>query len=323
MINVNNITKTYGDITAVDNVSFDIEQGEIVGLLGPNGAGKTTALRVITGYIHPDRGTVNIAGHDIIEESVEARRHLGYLPEFSPLYNDMDVVKYLQFIAGTRDIASDTATEQIKNISERCGILDQLHRPIAHLSKGYKQRVGLAQALLHDPEFLILDEPTTGLDPNQILDFRKLIREVGEEHTVFLSTHILQEVTALCDRIIIINEGSIVADGSQEDLRKAHGDDTVRFSVSLNDHLDVETVRSVLEEQEFVSSVMEGTEKQNGRGDGRVARFRISLDDERTEEAGGRLFGLARENDWEATEIAPEQPSLEEIFARLTQQERS
>ena len=206
-----NIDKKYGKQLALDGVSFEISKGEIVGFIGPNGAGKSTTMKIITGYIPPTSGEVYVNGMDAVEKSLEIRRIIGYLPESNPLYVEMYVREYLRYIAGIYGMRKQ-AKKLVEEIIERCGLTPECHKQIKNLSKGYRQRVGLAQALIHDPEILILDEPTSGLDPNQIIEIRKLISELGKEKTVLLSTHILQEVEAICDRVIIIHKGKIVAD---------------------------------------------------------------------------------------------------------------
>ena len=206
-----NIDKKYGRQLALDSVSFEIRKGEIVGFIGPNGAGKSTAMRIITGYIPPTSGEVYVNGLDAVEKSLEIRRIIGYLPESNPLYQEMFVREYLQYIAGIYGLKKQ-AKQLTEEIIEKTGLIPESHKQIRALSKGYRQRVGLAQALIHDPEILILDEPTSGLDPNQVIEIRNLISELGKEKTILLSTHILQEVVAICDRVIIINKGKIVAD---------------------------------------------------------------------------------------------------------------
>lgn len=218
MIEVKNITKIYGKQRALDNVSFSVQSGEIVGLLGPNGAGKSTLMKILTCFLSPNEGTASVCGHSILEEPQAVLRCIGYLPEHNPLYTDMYIPEFLNFVAGTYGIRN--AQEQTDKMIELTGLTPELGKKIGALSKGYRQRVGLAQALIHDPEVLILDEPTTGLDPNQLEEIRKLIREVGKKKIVLLSTHIMQEVEAMCGRAIIINHGKIVADGAVEELRK-------------------------------------------------------------------------------------------------------
>jgi len=220
-IEINHLTKVYGEQKAVNNISFTINKGEIVGFLGPNGAGKSTTLKIITGYLAATSGTVKVAGLDIATHPIECKQKIGYLPESNPLYNDMYVKEYLNFIAGVHHNKSlGIGHQSLEEIINKVGLQLEQNKKIAQLSKGYKQRVGLAAALIHQPEVLILDEPTSGLDPNQIIEIRNLIKEQGKDKTVLFSSHILQEVTAICNRIIIINKGNIVADDSLQNLTK-------------------------------------------------------------------------------------------------------
>jgi len=219
MIEISNLTKMYGDQTAVNNISFSVKKGEIVGFLGPNGAGKSTTMKIITCYMPPTSGDVKVGGLDAREQSLEVRRMIGYLPEANPLYVEMNVIDFLFYIADLRSVPKDRQNGRIRDLIELCGLGDVLHKDIGQLSKGYRQRVGLAQAMIHEPAILILDEPTIGLDPNQVLDIRSLIKRLGQEKTVILSTHIMTEVEATCDRVIIINKGSLVADGPISDLQ--------------------------------------------------------------------------------------------------------
>ncbi len=218
MINVKNLTKYYGKRLAVDNISFEVEKGEIVGLLGPNAAGKTTTMRILTGYLAPTRGDVLLAGHNMLTDSLEARRHIGYLPELIPLYSDMTVREYLEFFAKLRGVNANKIKKRLKTVIDTCQLDEYADVLIGKLSKGYRQRVGVGQAIIHEPEVLILDEPTVGIDPIQVSSTRQLIKELGKEHTVILSTHILSEVSAICGRVIIINEGRIVAEDRIENL---------------------------------------------------------------------------------------------------------
>ncbi len=218
MIEVGEVTKRYGAFEAVRGVSFEVAPKEIVGLLGPNGAGKTTLMRILTCYHFPTAGRVMINNHDVYTDPIRIKESIGYLPESSPVYGELTVSEYLQFVADARSIPREAQADRIASTLETCGLTAVLHRPIEQLSKGFKQRVGLAQAILHDPDILILDEPTTGLDPNQIAEIRRLIRRLGTEKTVILSTHILQEVEAVCDRVMILNEGRIVATGTTEEI---------------------------------------------------------------------------------------------------------
>jgi len=220
MIEVTNLSRRFEFIVAVDNISFAIREGEIVGFLGPNGAGKTTTLRMLVGFLQPSGGNIKILGSDINADPLDIARHIGYLPEHSPLYDEMNVYDYLKFIGDIRHLAPDVFKQRLDYVINKCGLREVIGQQIGTLSKGYRQRTGLAQAILHDPQVLILDEPTSGLDPNQILEIRDLIRELGAHKTVILSSHIMQEVQAVCDRIIIINKGRIVADEHKEDLGK-------------------------------------------------------------------------------------------------------
>lgn len=220
MIEVQNLSKYYGSFCAVKGISFRVDEGEIVGFLGPNGAGKTTTIRILTCYQPATSGSAKVAGHDVFNESMQVRRSVGYLPESVPLYPEMRVREYLNFRGRLRGLDRAQRESAIARVAERCWIRDVIHRPIAHLSKGYRQRVGLADALLHNPKVLILDEPTVGLDPSQIRETRTLIRELAQQHTVILSSHILPEVEATCQRLVIINKGAIVASGTTRELRE-------------------------------------------------------------------------------------------------------
>jgi ABC-2 type transport system ATP-binding protein len=218
MISVSNLTKSYGETVAVDGVSFSVQRGEVLGFLGPNGAGKTTTMRVLTTFIPPDAGTATLAGFDVQRSPREVCRRVGYLPENAPLYEDMGAVDYLFYVAGMRGIPSSQAWNRVKRVVDVCGLGPALTKKIGQLSKGFRQRVGLAQAMIHEPDILILDEPTSGLDPNQIIEIRQLIKEIGKEKTVILSTHILPEVSATCGRVIIIANGRLVGSGTPEEL---------------------------------------------------------------------------------------------------------
>ena len=217
-VTVQNLTKIYGSQKAVDQISFQAKAGEVLGFLGPNGAGKTTTMKIVTSFIPPDEGTATVCGFDVSKEPMEVRRRIGYLPEHNPLYKDMYVREYLGFIAGLHQLKK--ARQRVEEMIEMTGLVREQHKLIGALSKGYRQRVGLAQAMMHDPEVLILDEPTSGLDPNQLADIRKLIKQLGKKKTVIFSTHIMQEVKAICDRVLIINQGKIVANDSIEDLQR-------------------------------------------------------------------------------------------------------
>ena len=223
MISIQNLTRYYGDVCAVDHINFQVNKGEILGLLGPNGAGKSTTLRMLTCYMEPSDGTVTVGDLNIRDHPLEVKQLMGYLPETAPLYQDMLVYDFLRFIAGVRNLDATRREERIRELADQCGIRDVMHKSMNEISRGYKQRVGLAHAMLSDPEILVLDEPTAGLDPNQIVEIRDIIRKIGREKTVILSTHILSEAEATCDRVVIIHKGKIVADEETETLRREAG----------------------------------------------------------------------------------------------------
>src|SRR5688572_14158797 len=231
MIEVDRLEKSYGFARALKGISFTVQKGEVIGFLGPNGAGKSTTMKILTGYLLPSGGRASVAGHDVVADSLAVRRRIGYLPESTPLYGEMRVDAYLQFVADIRGVPRGRTKAAIARAVELCGLSRVTGKNIIELSKGFKQRVGLAQAIVHEPEVLILDEPTSGLDPNQIVEVRKLIEKLGTEHTVVLSTHYLQEVEKSCSRVIIVNQGEIVADGTQKDLIAAHPVGALRLRV--------------------------------------------------------------------------------------------
>ena len=244
MIHIEGLTKFYNDFCAVDNISLDISRGEIIGLLGPNGAGKTTTLRMITGYFQPSSGTIRVKEWDVVENTLEVKKCIGYLPESAPLYHNMIVYDYLSYVASVWGYTEEAGAGRIRKLSDLCGLSDIMHKTIGELSKGLKQRVGIAHAMMSDPEILILDEPTSGLDPNQIVEIRKIIREIGKEKTIILSTHILSEAEATCDRIIIINKGKIVADGSTETIKRSQDKGTT-INLILKDAVYIALVSEI------------------------------------------------------------------------------
>tara|TARA_B100000768_G_scaffold180512_1_gene200699 strand:+ start:1518 stop:2426 length:909 start_codon:yes stop_codon:yes gene_type:complete len=237
-IEAKGVSKYYGKQKALDNVSFKISSGEIVGFLGPNGAGKSTMMKIITGYFPPNEGEIDVIGLDAVENSLEVRKKVGYLPEHNPLYPEMYVTEYLKFVAGIYKVKNKK--ERVEEIIKMVGLSPERHKKIQELSKGYKQRVGLAQALIHDPDVLVLDEPTSGLDPNQLVEIRKLIRDIGKEKTVMLSTHIMQEVEAICDRVIIINEGRIVADAPVSEMKNMGNAEGYSLEIEVNEAISEE-----------------------------------------------------------------------------------
>lgn len=252
MIEVSNLTKKYGDHIAVDDLSFRVEKGQIYGFLGPNGAGKSTTMNIITGYLAASRGTVTISGYDILKEPEEAKKNIGYLPELPPLYMDMTVQEYLKFVAELKKVPKKERTQQIEEIMEKTGIQDMRGRLIRNLSKGYKQRVGLAQALIGYPEVIILDEPSVGLDPKQIIEMREFIRSLKEKHTVILSSHILSEVSAVCDHIMIISHGKLIASDSPENLQRMLGGSS---ELQVNIRGEEDKIMEVLSTLECVQEV--------------------------------------------------------------------
>ncbi len=306
MIEVDRLTKRYGAFTAVDDISFQVGKGEIVGFLGPNGAGKTTTMRVLTCFLPATEGTARIAGYDIFDNPLEVKRRIGYLPELPPLYRDMRVRTYLEFIAKIKGVAPKEARQRIDEIVVQCGLVDRTEQLIGHLSKGYRQRVGLAQAILHDPEVIIMDEPTSGLDPNQIIEVRQLIRELAQERTVILSTHILPEVEMTCNRVIIIHEGKIVAVDTPENLT-ANMRDTTRFFVRISGNIDI--AAKAIATIEGVSDV---TQVNNGLHVHWPAEADLSA------AVSARIVELGMG----LVEMKREAMSLEEIFHALTMYEK-
>jgi ABC-2 type transport system ATP-binding protein len=308
MIQVDNITKSYGDTHAVRGVSFTINKGEIVGFLGPNGAGKTTTMKILTCYIPADSGHANVGGFDVFKDSLEVRRRVGYLPESAPLYHDMPVVDFLKFVGQMRGIKGNRMTARLKDVIGITGLKDATGKYIGELSKGFRQRVALAQALIHEPDILILDEPTTGLDPNQIKEIRGLIREIGREKTVILSTHILPEVTATCDRAIIISDGAVVGSGTPAELMaRSHGTQAVVASIR-GPRIDVERKLASLDEVAQVAS--------EETGDGWV-RYTITAQRDGST-LPEKVFDLVVAAQWKLSELRHEGATLEDVFAELT-----
>mgnify|MGYP006170346691 FL=1 len=296
-IKVENISKVYGSQKALHEVSFEIQKGEIVGFLGPNGAGKSTLMKILTGYIPQTSGNARICELSVSENSLEAKSKIGYLPEHNPLYLDMYVREYLEFVANIYGVSHD----RIDLMIEKTGLQKEKHKLIGSLSKGYRQRVGLAQALLHDPEVLILDEPTTGLDPNQLVEIRGLIKEVGEEKTVMLSTHIMQEVEAICDRVIIINKGEIVANKKIEELRELSSDRNL-ISIEFNDIVEMKALQNI----ENVLEVIETGKHQ----------FQVASDSKH--DLRTVLFEFAVQNKRSVLQMNIKEQKLEDVFHRLT-----
>ena len=307
MIEVENLTRYYGTRRAINNLSFQIEKGEVVGFLGPNGAGKSTTMNIISCILSASSGSVKINGFDTFEQSLEIRKAIGYLPETPPLYPDMVVTDYLNFSAGIRGVDAKKTSAAVQRVLEKCSLKDVGHRIIGRLSKGYQQRVGLAQAMVHDPEILILDEPTIGLDPIQIIEIRKLIQELAAEHTIILSSHILPEITQICKRVIIINEGEIAAvdslGGLTASLRKSE-----RLSLTVRN-----SEGNVLEELKKLDQVISTTKGEDNQYF-IECKLRSNLQDD--------IAKLALTNQWGIVELKPVSMTLEDIFLKLTLEEK-
>lgn len=309
MIEVNNLVKRYGDHTAVDHLSFKIEKGKIYGFLGPNGAGKSTTMNIITGYIASTEGTVSIDGHDILEEPEKARKCIGYLPEQPPLYFDMTVLEYMRFAADLKKIPKNKKNEMIEEVMDRVKITDMKNRLIKNLSKGYRQRVGLAQAILGYPDVIILDEPTVGLDPKQIIEIRDLIKDLRQKHTVILSSHILSEVSAVCDYVLIISHGKLVASDTPENLSKlAAGSNNLSLVVKG----DKEKIRILLGEISGVGDI-------SIEGSGEEGEWNVKLTTEEHTDIREDVFFKMAENRYPILEMQSRKVSLEEIFLELTE----
>ena len=308
-IKVNNLTKYYGDYLAVDDISFEAKKGEILGFLGPNGAGKSTTMKIITTYLPPTSGTVVVDGFDVEDKSLEVRKKLGYLPELNPLYYDMNPVDYLDFVAKLDGIPSADIKKRREEMIKVCGLDSVRHKDIGTLSKGFKQRVGLAQAMINNPDVLILDEPTSGLDPNQIIEIRNLIKKLGKEKTVVLSTHILSEVTATCNRVIIINKGKIVADGTPEELQaKSKGQSVVTLEVKNN--CDKSALSGALKEIRNVNKV----EFVKDTGDS----FVFNIFGEKGADLREVISNKVTSQKATVLSMQAKQSSLEDIFRELT-----
>jgi ABC-2 type transport system ATP-binding protein len=299
-IRVKNLTKIFGEQKAVDDISFSVSKGEIVGFLGPNGAGKSTTMKMLTGYLQPDAGEVTVGNVNVIENALAAKKKIGYLPESNALYHDMYVKEYLDFVAGVHGVNNKRSA--IGKVIEQVGLTKEQAKKIGQLSKGYKQRVGLAAALLHNPEVLILDEPTSGLDPNQIVEIRNVIKEQGKDKLVLFSSHILQEVEAICDRVIIINKGKIVADDKLSNLQKTSSANIVR--VGFKEALEAEWLRRLPDAQAV----------------NKVDTYHWSIETENPETVRKGLLSLALEHNLNIVSLQSQNQSLEEVFRQLTTQ---
>jgi len=308
MISVKSLTKYYGPTLAVDNVSFDIAKGEVIGFLGPNGAGKSTTVRIITCYLSPTSGSVTVDNHDIMTDSLMVRKKIGYLPESAPLYLDMNVVDYIKFMQEMRKDNGSVESNRFKEVIDICGLNKVIGKSIGELSKGFRQRVGLAQALIHDPDILILDEPTVGLDPNQIIEIRNLIKDLGKEKTVILCSHILPEVEATCNRVLIINDGKIVADGAPQQLQSSF-EGKVKISIQVKNNI------ASFEEKIININGIDKIVSRNLLGDNLID---LDLDSIKEVDPREDIFKLCVENDSVIMEMKREETSLEDVFRKLT-----
>ena len=307
MIRIENLTKNYGDVKAVQSISFSLNDGEIVGFLGANGAGKSTTLKMMTGYLSPTSGNVYVNDQNIIDDCIDIQKQIGYLPELNPLYFEMKVHEYLKFHAEIRGIQDVDFNESLKRVVNECGLQGVVHRTVGNCSKGYKQRIGLAAALIHDPKILILDEPVTGLDPNQIVEIRSLIKKLGKEKLVLMSSHILQEIQATVDRIIIIDKGRIVADGTSEELiSDSKGITKLRLEILDGNENDIKNMEATIP-----SLKVKGINKQK-------ESIMINIEYQNSSDPRKDLFQYAINNNWIITEMSLHKRNLEDLFRNLT-----
>ncbi len=311
MIQVEDLTKFYNDLCAVDHISLEIPKGEIMGLLGPNGAGKTTTLRMLTGYFKPTSGRIRIKDHDVDEQPVAVKGLVGYLPESAPLYPGMLVYDYLSYIADIRGLRGEAKIARIRDLVDHCGLHDIMHKTIGELSKGLKQRVGLAHAMMSDPEILILDEPTSGLDPNQIVEIRDIIRAIGQEKTVILSTHILSEAEATCDRIVIINKGRIVADDRTANLKNTTGG-MRQISLGLQNATEADTLQTL--------GTLEGVADVIARPNADDGVLDVTLTCRSGSDPRAAIYAAVKATDWILLEFVQHARDLESIFRELTKE---
>jgi len=321
MIKVEGLTKRYARNVAVDHISFEVEKGQIVGFLGPNGAGKTTTMRMLTCFMPPTDGTAEVAGFDVLENPMEVKKRIGYLPESPPVYPDMEVVEYLDFVGRIKGVPKSNLKSRIDEVMQKCAVADVRNKEIGKLSKGYRQRVGLAQAILHNPDVLILDEPTAGLDPHQIIETRELIKGLSGEHTIILSTHILPEVETTCQRVIIIAKGKLVATDTVENLTsRLHGASTVSVEIGPRDGASVDPAvflgqaQQKLEQVNGVSRVLH-KESRNGKE-------RFTIESMQGREVRPELARAVVESGWNLSELRSIGFSLEEIFLQLTSEHK-
>lgn len=309
MIRIDSLSKEFGAVKAVRSISFSLNDGEIVGFLGANGAGKSTTLKMMTGYLTPTAGNVYVDDQNIIDNSLDIQKQIGYLPELNPLYAEMKVHEYLKFHAEIRHIIGEEFNKALKRVVGECGLKGVVHRTVGNCSKGYKQRIGLAAAMIHDPKILILDEPVSGLDPNQIVEIRELIKKLGKEKLVFMSSHILQEIQATVDRIIIIHEGKIVADGTSEELiSDSKGMTQLHLEISGSEENDIQDMKAV------IPSITVNSIKKDG------PLVQVILEYQNTVDPRKDVFEYAVEKGWIITEMSASKRNLEDIFRHLTTQ---
>ena len=307
MIKVRDLSKNYGSVEAVKSVSFDLNDGEVIGFLGANGAGKTTTLKMMTGYLVPSKGSITVNGMDIIDDTHAIQQQIGYLPELNPLYYEMRVFDYLEFLASIRNITGSDFKKALSRVVEQCGLRGVVHKNISDCSKGYKQRIGLAAAMIHDPKILILDEPVTGLDPNQIIEIRSLIKSLGKEKLVFMSSHILQEIQATVDRIIIINQGEIVANGTNEELMTGFmGNVLLTMEVKGAKVDSIKHIQATLPNVKLVSHVKN------------KSIYTLQLEYDSNKDPREDIFKYAVKNKWTVLKMSPKTTDLEAIFRDLT-----
>ena len=307
MIKVRDLSKNYGSVEAVKSVSFDLNDGEVIGFLGANGAGKTTTLKMMTGYLIPSKGSITVNGMDIIDDTHAIQQQIGYLPELNPLYYEMRVFDYLEFLASIRNITGSDFKKALSRVVEQCGLRGVVHKNISDCSKGYKQRIGLAAAMIHDPKILILDEPVTGLDPNQIIEIRSLIKSLGQEKLVFMSSHILQEIQATVDRIIIINQGEIVANGTNEELMTGFmGNVLLTMEVKGAKVDSIKHIQATLPNVKLVSHVKN------------KSIYTLQLEYDNNKDPREDIFKYAVKNKWTVLKMSPKTTDLEAIFRDLT-----
>ena len=308
MIKIENLTKFYGNFKAVDNISFNVNDGDILGFLGPNGAGKTTTLKILTCFMPPTEGNIIFNDMNVSENSMEIREMIGYLPESAPLYDYMSVYEYLNYICDLREIKGTKRKDRLSKMIEICGLSKMIGKDIGELSKGYRQRVGIAQAMIHEPEILILDEPTIGLDPNQVVEIRNLIKDVGSEKTVILSTHILSEVEAACNRVVIISSGEIVADGTPETLRKD-------LACQAIIHLEI---KGNTDNAQDVFSVIDGVGKVDILSENNNDTIQLDITVTNDKDIREEIFRKTVDNGWVILEMNQNKTNLEEVFRQLT-----